>query len=112
MTPRIDTKWSMGPILALRQPTILFYPLIRNQPFTRKGVPTAYANGARLTGQADDNLVPRGNRFGRLSSGHRSLPVSNAGEQTVFGEATPVCRYPLSLLGRPVSSLRAQFSTT
>jgi hypothetical protein len=78
---------------------IIRYPLIRNQPFTSKGVPTAYANDPPLTGQADDNLVPSGDRFGRLGVDHRSQLVSYAGERTVSGEANPFCRGPLSWLG-------------
>jgi hypothetical protein len=79
----------------------ILYPLICNQPFSSMGVPIAYADGARFTGQADDNLVPCGNRFGRLSSGNRSHPVSYAGEQTVSGGANPCCRVTLSLF-RPI----------
>ena len=99
MTPRIDIRWSMGSgrCCSCQQKTL--YPLICNQPFASKVVPTAYANDPRLTGQADDNLVPCGHRLGRLSSGNRSLPLSDAGEPAVPGEANPRCCRTLSLFG-------------
>jgi hypothetical protein len=75
----------------------VLYPPSRNQPFSSKVIPTAYADGTRLTGQADDGLVPCGNRFGRLSSRNRSHPVLHAGEQTISGEANPCCCVTLSL---------------
>lgn len=97
MRQRIDTSWSMEFLPGCSSQQIIVYPLIRNQPFTSKGVPTAYANDPRVTGQADDNLVPCGNRFGRLGSDNRGHPVSYAGERTVSGEANPRYRDSLSL---------------
>jgi hypothetical protein len=64
------------------------YPLIYNQPFTGKGVPTTYATDPPcLPSQTDDHLVPGSNRFGCLSSGDSFFPVSHAGAQSVSGEA-------------------------
>jgi hypothetical protein len=77
----------------------VFYPPIRNQPFTSKSAPTAYADGARLTGQADDYLVPCGNRFGCISADNSDFPISEAGEQRVAGKSNSCCRVTLSLLG-------------
>ena len=101
----LRTVWEM--LDRLQQPIKVLYPPIRNQPFGSKGVPTPYATGMRLTDQADDNLVPCGNRFGRLSAGNRGHPVPYARRPATSGEAHPCCCVPLSLF-RPTGLLLQQ----